>query len=149
MIEFKFNDGGRAAAGYKGFTGDCVCRAIAISTEQPYQTVYDELTARTKSWRTNSNSKQAYYAKPAGDYPRTGVAMKVIRTYLKDLGWTWTPTMFVGKGCKVHLRKNELPAGRLIVQLSNHITSVIDGILNDTYEDAREGTRCVYGYWKK
>ena len=29
---YAFDDGGRAPAGYKGTTGDCVCRAIAIAT---------------------------------------------------------------------------------------------------------------------
>ena len=32
-MEFNFNDGGRAKAGYKGRTGDCVARAIAIAAE--------------------------------------------------------------------------------------------------------------------
>ena len=30
-------------AGYKGFAGDCVCRAIAIATQKPYKEVYDRL----------------------------------------------------------------------------------------------------------
>jgi hypothetical protein len=29
---WQFDDGGRGAAGFKGKTGDCVCRAIAIAT---------------------------------------------------------------------------------------------------------------------
>jgi hypothetical protein len=33
-MKFNYNDGGREAAGFKGFTGDCVCRAIAIATER-------------------------------------------------------------------------------------------------------------------
>ena len=40
-MEFIFHDGGRAAAGYKGKTGDCVTRSIAIATERTYQEVYD------------------------------------------------------------------------------------------------------------
>ena len=40
---FQFNDGGRAAAGFRGEAGDCVTRAIAIATEQPYQDVYAAL----------------------------------------------------------------------------------------------------------
>jgi len=27
--------------------------------------------------------------------------------------------------------------------------AVIDGVINDTYDCSREGTRCVYGYWEK
>src|SRR5262245_46562233 len=29
---FVYDDGGRAAAGFKGKAGDCVCRAIALAT---------------------------------------------------------------------------------------------------------------------
>ena len=32
--------------------------------------------------------------------------------------------------------------------LSRHACAVMDGVIHDTYEDARDGTRCVYGYWK-
>ena len=40
-MKFNFNDGGRAAAGFKGQAGDCVTRAIAIATGLPYRQVYD------------------------------------------------------------------------------------------------------------
>ena len=36
-IELKVNDGGRTAAGFKGKTGDCVVRSIAIATNLPYK----------------------------------------------------------------------------------------------------------------
>ena len=57
--------------------------------------------------------------------------------------------MFIGQGCKVHLKKDELPSGILIVSCSKHITVVKDGFLHDTYDCSRRGTRCVYGYWIK
>ena len=34
-LELKINDGGRAAAGYKGKASDCVVRSIAIATGIP------------------------------------------------------------------------------------------------------------------
>ena len=74
---------------------------------------------------------------------------RVVKKYLKKLGWNWTPTMFIGQGCKVHLKKNELPGGTLIVSCSKHITVVKNGVLHDTYDCSRRGTRCVYGYWTK
>ena len=43
IMEFNFNDGGRADAGYKGRTGDCVTRAVAIAAELPYKQVYERL----------------------------------------------------------------------------------------------------------
>ena len=42
---FVYDDGCRAAAGFKGKTGDCVCRPIAIATGRLYQEVYDALNA--------------------------------------------------------------------------------------------------------
>ena len=56
--------------------------------------------------------------------------------------------MQIGSGCKVHLRSDELPGGRLIVRTSRHLVAVIDGEIHDTYDPSREGTRCVYGYYK-
>jgi hypothetical protein len=57
--------------------------------------------------------------------------------------------MQIGSGCKVHLRSDELPIGRLVVGLSRHSAAVIDGVLHDTYDCSRRGTRCVYGYWSR
>lgn len=67
---------------------------------------------------------------------------------MAELGFDWTPTMTIGSGCKVHLKADELPKGRLICMLSRHAVAVIDGVINDTYDPSRDGTRCVYGYWK-
>jgi hypothetical protein len=140
METFTMNDGGRKAAGYTGTAGDCVVRAIAIATEQPYQNVYDALFA------LNKNQK----GKLRGASPRDGgTKTATIRKYMTSLGWKFTPTMQIGSGCKVHLRADELPAGRLVVRVSGHLCAVIDGIINDTHNPDRGGTRCVYGYYSK
>ena len=142
MIKFKYNDGGRIKAGYKGEIRDCVTRAIAISTGKPYQEVYDLINEFAKSERMG---KRKRYISSA----RTRVSKRTIRKVMRYLGWDWTPTMAIGQGCKVHLREDELPNGRLMVSLSKHSAAVIDGVLNDTYDCSREGTRCVYGYYSK
>lgn len=43
MTPFVVDDGGRAMAGFIGYAGDCVTRAIAIATGLPYRQVYDDL----------------------------------------------------------------------------------------------------------
>jgi hypothetical protein len=129
------DDGGRAEAGFIGYAGDCVTRAIAIATGLDYRTVYDELARREQS-----------RGKPRS--ARNGVSPKVYKPYLAELGCLWTPTMQIGEGCQVHLRTDELPPGRLIVRLSKHLAAVIDGVLHDTHDCSRDGTRCVYGYWE-
>ena len=82
--------------------------------------------------------------------PRNGVDTKKARVqrYFEGLGLVWTPTMRIGQGCKVHLRSDELPAGRLVCRLSGHVVAVINGAIHDTYDSRRGGDRCVYGYWK-
>ena len=34
-----------------------------------------------------------------------------VKKYLEKLGWQWTPTMFIGQGCKVHLKKMNYQVG--------------------------------------
>lgn len=137
-MRFVQADGGRKSAGYKGRTGDCVTRAIAIATGKPYQEVYDALTAGIKAQRGS---------KGKGRTARTGVPKPVYRRYMDALGYAWTPTMTIGSGCRVHLRDGELPLGRLVVVTSGHLVAVIDGVIFDTHDCSRGGTRCVYGYY--
>lgn len=149
-LPFQFNDGGRSAAGYDGYTGDCVVRAISIATGKSYKTVYDDLFQQTKHYSETNVNKIANKIRSTTASPRTGVYKKIFGKYLQSLGWTWVPTMFIGQGCKVHLRANELPGNEtLIVSLSRHITVVSNGVIMDIYDPSRQGTRCVYGYYRK
>lgn len=169
-MTFTFNDGGRAAAGLKGQTGDCVVRAVAIATEQDYETVYNALSDGSRKQRLTKRSKIKSSA-------RNGVNVKRqwFKDYMWSLGWQFTATMGIGTGCRVHLHDNELPMGRLIVSVSKHYTSVIDGVIHDLYDPRRDASsirpddggalkpgewrnsngicliqrRCVYGYWHK
>lgn len=142
MSAWVFDDGGRAAAGFKGLTGDCVCRAIAIATETPYKTVYDALNALAQSERVGKRRRGKSSA-------RCGVYKATYRKLLASMGWRWVPTMGIGTGCQVHLRADELPGGRIIASLSRHCAAVVDGVIRDTHDPARDGTRCVYGYFVK
>lgn len=142
---WKYDDGGRAAAGFRGHAGDCVTRAIAIALERDYREVYDTLAVMIAEWRRTSRSKAAKTWKH--NTPRDGVPRSVIRTYFDEAGAPWTPTMSVGRGVTVHLRDGELPDGRLVANCSGHLCAVIDGVVYDTADPTRDGTRAVYGYW--
>ena len=141
-LKFQYHDGGRLQAGYKGQTRDCVARAIAIATELPYQQVYDMINEFALTEKTGKRKKGVSNA-------RKGVYKDTTRKIMSSLGWEWIPTMQIGQGCKVHLRANELPSGRIIVKVSKHCGAVIDHTLYDTYDCTREGDRCVYGYYQK
>lgn len=166
---FVFNDGGRQSAGFKGSTGDCVVRAVAIATEQPYADVYAALSEGCKGQRLTKRSGAKASARNG-----VNVRRKWFRDYMAALGWEWVPTMTIGSGCTVHLVADELPAGRLILSVSKHYTTMIDGVIHDTFDPRRDThcvepdhggelkpgqwrnsngicsiqRRCVYGYWK-
>lgn len=172
MIDgFIRDDGGRAAAGFKGTAGDCVARAVAIASGQDYAGVYKALAAgmgaQRKTTRTGKQPKSAR----SGIYTKR----KWFKDYMAALGFRWVPTMAIGTGCTVHLTADELPMGRIVVAVSGHYTAMIDGIIHDTYDPRRSkswsfeqdvgqelkpnqgrnpngvwteiGGRCVYGYW--
>lgn len=171
-MRFVYNDGGRQAAGFSGYAGDCVCRSIAIVTGKTYKEVYDRLAAGNKaqrvSRRTIKSTRKVRTAR-AGIYTRR----KWFRDYMTALGFRWVPTMHIGSGCTVHLTDGELPQGRLVVSVSKHYTAVLDGVIHDTFDPQREvhcvkpdhggdlkagewrnengicsvERRCVYGYW--
>ena len=139
-MKYNYNDGGRALAGFKGKTGDCGVRAIAIAMQRPYREVYDEMNKHLEG--------AVYTSKMRGESSsRTGIHRKFFDSYMLSKGWRWVATMRIGTGCKVHLRSDELPMGRIICSVSRHYVAVIDGVVNDNHDCTRGGNRCVYGYW--
>jgi len=117
-MEFVIDDGGRSPY-FKGKTADdCVTRSIAIASGCDYRVVYDRLAA-------------GHHTKTGKRSARDGIITK--HKWFKDY---------------MCLRDGELPTGRLVVSLSRHYTAVLDGVIHDTHDPQRNGTRCVYGYWE-
>lgn len=170
-MPYVYDDGGRSASGRKGFAGDCVCRAIAIAADLPYEEVYRRLAEGNGGERTPKPSRHTYDSAKInrrlnavtkrGRTARSGIHVKRtwFKKYMHELGFVWVATMGVGTGCKVHLAAGELPAGRLVVSVSKHYTAVVDGVVRDTHNPQRStiwyehnvpvrtAQRCVYGYW--
>jgi hypothetical protein len=170
-MQHVYDDGGRAASGFQGLAGDCVCRSIAIASGVPYKEVYRELAMGSGTQR--KSSRTGYRSRTAREGIDTG--RKWFKDYMRGLGFRWVPTMTVGSGCKVHLTDGELPMGRLVVSVSRHYTAVINGVIHDNHDPQREmhciepdhggdlkagqwrnengicsiSRRCVYGYWIK
>lgn len=144
MIKFKYNDGGRSKY-FKGISGDCGTRAICNATGKDYMEVYEALRRITKNYGTRNTAKTLRIRSTS---PREGTWKEVMKEYLEnELGFTWVSKMGIGTGMTVHVREDELPKGNLILSLSRHYSCVKDGVLYDTYDCSREGTRGVYGYW--
>jgi len=141
-MPFEYDDGGRELAGFKGTTGDCACRAVAIASGRPYREVYDSLVQACTTERPSVRRR-------GKSHPRTGLHHHTMRQYLAAQGWIWTPKMGIGTGCRFHLAIGEVPDGNVIVSLSKHYVAVINGVVRDTEDPTREGTRCVYGIWER
>lgn len=129
-MKFVYDDGGRRMYFRAANVNDCVVRSVSIATKRDYKSVYDE-TRRL-----------------LGYSPRNGVYHKDVKRVMEHFGGKWVACMKVGKGCTVHLANNEVPMkGRIVCNLSKHVVAVVDGVMHDTYDSSRNGTRCVYGYW--
>lgn len=131
MTTWVYNDGGRSEAGFKGFAGDCVVRAIAIVTEIPYKAIYDDLRYYLNVW--------------GGGSPRNGVRVDHVRKYLNQLGFRYVPV----RGEHVTLHRDELPKGKVIAELPRHVCAVIDGVINDAYDPNEKKHQKLNGYWIK
>lgn len=146
---FQENDGGRSTSGISTQVRgqrDCVARAIAIASGEPYAKVYEALVNGNASERKTKRSHKASGKRTAAQ--GINVKRQWFTAYMARLRFYWVPTMSVGQGCKVHLTPAELPeSGRLILSLSKHYAAYIDGVLHDLEDCSRNGTRCVYGYW--
>lgn len=131
-----YNDGGRSNY-FKGEgVRDCVTRSIAIASRMDYKEVYDVLSKGNASQGVSKSARNGISTK-----------RKWFKDQMREWGFRWEPTMGIGTGCKMHLRAEELPKGRIIARCSRHYSAVIDGVINDTYDPSRDGKRAVYGYW--
>ncbi|MCC7339286.1 MAG: DUF2786 domain-containing protein [Pirellulaceae bacterium] len=128
-MEFMWNDGGRAACGFVGTTGDCVTRAISIATGSVYRDVYTELgEASQKS-------------------PRRGMPVDIAASYLAKRDWQHCDGLgktFDGEG---------LPDGVVILHLSSpqrrahHFCTVVDHVVHDTWDPSDDEDYVINRYW--
>ena len=135
-LNIKYNDGGRSKYFKAKNVSDCAIRAIAIGMDKDYKEVYNALKALNK-----------------GTSCRNGTPKSVDTKYLKQSGWQTIPNiMGVGTGILYHLNFWDLQElikhyPKMIIQVSKHLTTIINGELHDTYDCSRGGTRGIYKIW--
>ncbi len=131
-MEFIWNDGGRAACGFVGLTGDCVTRSIAIATGLVYRDVYRALS--------EASEKTA----------RHGISDSVAADFLRSQGWENIPTEEFAENYSAE----ELPRRAVIVLFesesrrgSGHMCCVIDHTVYDTWNPVEDPAYQIVGYW--
>ena len=124
QLEYRYNDGGRWIAGYQGSARDCVARALAILTGEPYKQVYRDLARAngkaTKGPRSARNgvSKRAY--------------VKVFETYrLRKVK--------LPKGPRPTFTEAYAMYGSCIVSTAGHLAALVEGALQDTFDGRAYG----------
>jgi hypothetical protein len=129
--QYKYNDGGRKAAGLKTKT-DCGIRAMAIACQIPYSEARERLKDASEVGRMGSRAIAR------------GVYKEDMTHALAKLGWSWrSAPKFKGRKA----RYSDMPKGeRVIVRMAKHFAAVCDGELNDTWDSSR---KMVYGYWSR
>jgi hypothetical protein len=130
-MRFVYDDGGRVAAGFGDACDtqkDCGVRAVAIASGRPYLEVYRALAI------ANVRDRRVVGGAP-GPGLRIGPAYAA---YMKSLGFEYHD-----KKCRFSDR--ELPMGRLVVLLRDHLTAVIDHVIYDLF-DAQEEILHLYNF---
>jgi hypothetical protein len=130
-MEFIWNDGGRATAGFVGLAGDCVARSIAIGTGLTYRQVYTDIGQRTAKT------------------PRNGVDVSVAADFLEALGWQQTqldsqrfvPLLLPKATLILHLVKES--------RRGSHFSTLIDHVIHDTWNPAEDEEYLVAAYWSR
>lgn len=118
-LSFEYDDGGRADAGYRGRTNDCVVRALAIATGYPYKQLYQMFK------KPNPGN-----VKGISPYS-SGVQRRFTHTFLTERGWTGVP-LYHDLGTFQRFDRT-LPSGKIVVALPGHLTCVINRVIHDTY----------------
>lgn len=145
LLTFTYNDGGRRETGKENNARDCVVRAIAIISGEPYNVVHQALSEGTGVQRASKRTPKRTATADNG----INTQRKWFKDYMASLGFVWHPTMKVGQLSRTRLNKTDLPQGKIIVALKKHYTAVINGQLHDTYDCSNNGQRVVLGYWSK
>lgn len=138
-IEFIYDDGGRAEAGFKGDAADCVTRAIAIATGIGYKQVRKELMKRQAEWRATGSRKAK---RQTSNSVRNGCHKEVYEPYLDSLGWEKKSLSSV----RAKMTAEDMPSGTVIAYVQRgrrgHLATMIDHVVHDSW-DCRESFRYV------
>mgnify|MGYP003152705228 CR=1 FL=1 len=145
---FYLSDGGRSLAGYKGYAGDCVARALSHFYFEERDLSFKHLD--------NFEERKAFCYKLAYDWisarmekagmkrsARNGCPKHVFEPIFKELGLVWNSCMF--KNAKVRHRIGNLPRkASYIIRLAGHIVYGKNNVIYDTWDSSQ---KMVYGFW--
>jgi hypothetical protein len=131
-LSFIQSDGGRALAGFPAMlTGDCVARAIAHATAQPYGPVWYKLAFMPDPFAAQAANRLYLSAD-------NGISPDACEGWLKELGFV----RLTLSGCAHDRFMASMPflaSGAYLLNTPRHMTACINGCVWDTWD-----TRACY-----
>lgn len=118
MIDYQYDDGGRAAAGYEGKARDCVARALAIVTGRPYAECYSALAEANAARKGVRSARNAIDKR---DRDRVFAAFGLRKAAL-------------GRGGRPTYTEAHAEHGDCIVSTARHVCAIKGGALRDTFD---------------
>lgn len=133
---WKFNDGGRAKAGYITHARDCVCRSIAIVENAPYKAIYQALNLMIKCGVGIPEHSLCQTSAREGVFTETWTVLAAALQYRK----IYEPS------ASVLLRNYVFPEGRFLVHTPRHLTAIVNGEIQDTWDCSGQK---ILSIWQK
>ena len=142
-MKYEYDDGGKLKAGFRGVSGDCVARSVAIATGISYKEIYLYLADQNAKQKITKKSSKTTAGKKTA---RNGIdtKRKWFKDYMSSLGFQWVSLTDVGKYpcCMADIPSN----GVFIARQRRHYVAVVDGVARDIFDSSK---RPVYGVWEK
>lgn len=140
MIGYRYDDGGRKAAGFKGKAGDCVVRAAAILTGRDYAEVYELMADANVLSKQRLRHAESHGLTSVERSAERGVSKDAYLSVFKELG------IIQERQRRGDLKFTYTQAyeryGDCIVTTRRHMSAVIDGELRDIFDDR------LYEWWE-
>ncbi len=130
MLDYRYNDGGRKEAGFRGSTGDCLVRAIAIATGLPYSEVYETAARLMKSngYRASGNATIQTRGIRKPGMPSVRAVQDQI---MEGFGFS---KVKLPQGARPKYTQALQRYGPCIVSTNGHVAALKDGALQDTFD---------------
>ena len=134
MIDYHYDDGGREAAGYRGRTGDCVVRAIAVCARQDYRAVYLTMAEHMKRNGYAASGNAYAIRERTRRAPRRKGQITVRRVQDHVLELYGFRKVRLPAGARPTFTEAHQRYGDFIVGTTKHVAAVVDGALRDTFD---------------
>ena len=134
MIGYRYDDGGRRAAGYRGDTGDCVVRAIAICAGKDYKAVYLTMAEhmRRNGYAASGNAYATSERRRKAPRRRGQLRVKDVQDRVLEVhGFR---KVRLPSGVRPTFTEAHERYGDCIVGTTKHMAAIVGGALRDIWD---------------